>query len=80
MKKNPARSLFIKKDPSVLLEEINNSINTDARLYEEDIIASEAHCKMLIDSKIIKKSEGKIILSALSNILKNIKLKRSIRL
>ena len=37
MKKNPARNAFLKKNSSKLLEKINNSIDIDARLYEEDI-------------------------------------------
>ena len=57
MKKNPARSLYLKKDPSKLLEKINNSIDVDARLYKEDIEASIVHCKMLVKTKIISSKE-----------------------
>ena len=72
MKKNPARSLYIKKDPSKLLEKINSSINIDARLYREDIEASIVHCKMLIKTKIITPNNGRKIISGLNQILKSI--------
>ena len=53
MKKNPARNSNLKKGVSKLLEKINNSIEIDKRLYDEDIYASIAHCKMLMKTKII---------------------------
>ena len=72
MKKNPARNVHIKKGPSKLLEKINSSIHIDSRLYKEDLFGSIAHTKMLIKSKIISKSEGKKIISALNQILVDI--------
>ena len=72
MKKNPARNFHLKKGPSTLLERINSSIDVDSRLYNEDIIGSVAHTKMLVKTKIIKKSEGQKIISGLSQILKDI--------
>jgi argininosuccinate lyase len=57
MKKNPSRNIHLKKNPSKLLEKINNSIDTDHRLYKEDIEGSIAHAKMLGKQKIIFKKE-----------------------
>ena len=71
MKKNPARNLYLKKDPSKLLEKINSSIGVDVRLYLEDIEASIAHCKMLIKTKIISSQNGKRLLSHLKKYLQN---------
>ena len=66
MKKNPARNVHLKKRPSRLLEKINSSIDIDSRLYNEDIIGSVAHAKMLIKTKIIASSDGKKIIDGLS--------------
>ena len=73
MKKNPARNTHFKKKPSKLLEQINSSINIDARLYAEDIEGSIAHTKMLVKTKILKNTEGKKIISALIQIKNDIK-------
>ena len=72
MKKNPARNVHLKKGPSKLLEEINSSIETDHRLYREDIQGSIAHTKMLANKKIISKNEGNAIVKGLNKILKKI--------
>ncbi len=72
MKKNPARNAFLNKDASKLLEKINSSINIDFRLYQEDIEASNAHCKMLIKKKIISDKDGNKILSGLKKIMGDI--------
>ena len=73
MKKNPARSSYLKKDPSKLLERINSSIDIDKRLYQEDIEASIVHCKMLIKTKIIELKDGNKIINGLNQILRDIK-------
>ena len=73
MKKNPARSINLKKKPTVLLEKINNSIDVDHRLYKEDIQVSIAHCQMLIKKKIISSKEGNAIIRGLKNIFNDIK-------
>ena len=73
MKNSPARNINLKKRPSKLMEDINSSIDVDSRLYHEDIIASIAHTKMLIKTKIISNNEGKKIISGLNEILQNIK-------
>ena len=72
MKNNPARNVHLKKGPSRLLEKINSSIDIDSRLYNEDIIGSVAHAKMLIKTKIITSSDGKKIIAGLNQILKKI--------
>ena len=73
MKKSPARNVHLKQGPSKLLEKINSSIDVDSRLYNEDIVGSIAHTKMLIKTKIISSSEGKkIIVVGLNQILKDI--------
>jgi argininosuccinate lyase len=72
MKKNPSRNLHLKKNPSRLLEKINNSIDTDHRLYKEDIEGSIAHAKMLGKQKIIFKKEELRIVNGLKSILKSI--------
>ena len=73
MKKSPARSSYLKNNPSNLLERINNSIDIDKRLYKEDIDASIAHCTMLIKTRIIKSSDGAKIINALTQIKRDIK-------
>ena len=55
MKKNPSRNTHLKKNPSKLLESINNSIDIDQRMYKEDIEGSIAHATMLGKQKIISK-------------------------
>ena len=72
MKKSPARNVHFKKGPSKLLEKINSSIDIDSRLFNEDIIGSIAHTKMLIKTKIISFSEGQKIIFGLKKILKDI--------
>ena len=52
MTKSPARNVYLKKNASSLLEQINSSIDVDKRLFKEDISASIAHCKMLVKTKI----------------------------
>ena len=73
MKKNPARSSYLKKDSSKLLEKINSSINVDKRLYHEDIESSIVHCKMLVKTKIITLKDGTKIINGLNQILQDIK-------
>ena len=72
MKKNPSRNIHLKKNPSRLLEKINNSIDTDHRLYKEDIEGSIAHAKMLGKQQIIFKKEELKIVNGLKSILKSI--------
>jgi len=73
MKKSPARSSLLKKEPTSLLEKINSSIDIDKRLFNEDIEGSVAHCQMLIKSKIVTKKEGNLIIKGLQQIKRDIK-------
>ena len=57
-----------KDSPDVLMENINASIDFDQRLYIQDITASIAHCKMLVDQKILDTSAGKSIINGLKEI------------
>ena len=72
MKKNPSRNTNFKKGPSIILEDINSSIEVDQRLYFEDIQGSIAHAKMLAKQKIISKKEETKIVRGLKIILKDI--------
>ena len=52
----------IKNNTSSLFQKVGNSIETDKRLYKEDIAVSIAHVEMLFKQKIISfKIKNKII-------------------
>lgn len=58
--------------PSNLMQEINQSISFDQKLYKQDIRGSVAHAKMLAAVGIISKSEAEKIVSGLKKIEKEI--------
>ena len=58
------------KGTNRFIEEYTESISFDQRLFKEDIKGSIAHCRMLIKQGIIPEEEGKKIISALEEILK----------
>ena len=58
--------------PDKVMERINASIDVDKRLYVQDIAASKAHCKMLMDQSIINPTDGNSILEGLDRIQKEI--------
>ena len=58
--------------PSSLMQEINESISFDCKLYKQDIKASIAHAKMLESVKILTKDEAKEIINGLKKIEKEI--------
>jgi argininosuccinate lyase len=58
--------------PAEIMERINASIDFDRRLYAQDISGSKAHCRMLVDCKIIAAADGEAILAGLDAILKDI--------
>ncbi len=58
--------------PSKIFEKIGASIETDKRLFKEDILGSMVHTQMLIRQKIIDKRKGKKILFGLKKIKKEI--------
>ena len=61
-----------KQSASDLMQEINQSISFDKKLYKQDIRGSIAHAKMLAKSKIINSSEAKMIIDGLIIIEKEI--------
>lgn len=58
--------------PDSLMEAINVSIGFDKRLYAQDIVGSIAHCKMLVDQKILDADAGDQIISGLGKIREEI--------
>ena len=62
-----------KKQTSKIFEQIGASIDVDRRLYEEDILGSVIHTKMLVKQKIIDKKKGKKIISGLKKIKNEIR-------
>ncbi|MFM7702684.1 MAG: argininosuccinate lyase, partial [Alphaproteobacteria bacterium] len=58
--------------PDQLMQQINQSISFDKRLYKQDISGSIAHCKMLAKVKIISSKERDLIISGLQKILEEI--------
>ena len=60
------------KDTDVLVNELNESISFDQRLYREDIQGSLAHAKMLGDCGIISPEDAAAIAGGLNGILRDI--------
>ena len=58
--------------PSSLMQEINQSISFDQKLYKQDIQGSTAHAKMLAAVKILSAEEAEKIISGLQQIEKEI--------
>ncbi|RZO48030.1 MAG: argininosuccinate lyase [Candidatus Pelagibacterales bacterium] len=61
------------KTTSKIFEKIGASIDIDKRLYEEDILGSIIHTKMLTKQKIIDKKKGNKIINGLKKIRNEIK-------
>ena len=61
------------KETAKILEKFNGSINFDKRMYEEDIMGSIAHSKMLAKQEIIGIDEQQEIEGGLKQILNEIK-------
>ena len=61
-------SARIKKSTSKIFEQIGASIDTDKRLFEEDILGSIVHTQMLVKQKIINNKKGKKIINGLKKI------------
>ena len=66
-------STRFKKAPSKIFERIGASIDTDKRLFEEDILGSIVHAQMLVKQKIIDKKKGKKIINGLKKIRNEIR-------
>ena len=65
------------KKPTIkIFEQIGASIDTDKRLFEEDILGSIVHTQMLMKQKIINNKKGKKIINGLKKINNEIKKKR----
>ncbi|MBM5782421.1 MAG: argininosuccinate lyase, partial [Pelagibacterales bacterium] len=58
--------------PSEIMQEINQSISFDKKLYKQDIQGSKAHCEMLAKIGILTKEEAKKITQGLEKIQKEI--------
>lgn len=58
--------------PSVIMQEINESISFDQKLYKQDIKGSKAHAQMLCQIGILNKTELKKITDGLNKIEKEI--------
>ncbi|MCE3233488.1 MAG: argH [Rickettsiaceae bacterium] len=67
-KANPLWGGHFEKGPSQIMEQINQSISFDKKLYEYDIAGSIAHCEMLVKKKILTPKEGKAIVKGLNQI------------
>jgi argininosuccinate lyase len=67
-----------KKEESIeeLIRDFSASITFDQRLYRQDIEGSKAYCRMLARQGILKNGEEQKILSALDEILEEIKEKK----
>ncbi|MBT3791410.1 MAG: argininosuccinate lyase, partial [Rhodospirillales bacterium] len=73
--KKSANSLWggrFKSGPAEAMERINASIGFDQRMAAQDIAASRAHCRMLVDQKIIPPKDGRAILKGLDQAWKEI--------
>ena len=66
--KNPLWGGRFSTSSNDIMKKINESISFDKTLYEEDIAGSIAHCKMLVNQKIISKYEGQLIIHGLEAI------------
>ncbi|NCC22439.1 MAG: argininosuccinate lyase [Alphaproteobacteria bacterium] len=54
--------------PADIMEQINASIGVDKRFWRQDILASKAHCTMLMRQSIIPEEDGQKILDGLAQI------------
>src|SRR5690349_14186071 len=54
--------------PAAIMEQINASIDTDRRLYLQDIAGSQAHCAMLVRQGILRQADGAAIAAGLDQI------------
>ncbi len=61
------------KETEKAVYDFNASISFDKRLYEEDILGSVAHARMLGEQGILTKEEAESIISALKKMLDDIK-------
>ncbi len=69
---NPMWGGHFEKGPSEIMEQINQSISFDKKLYDYDITGSVAHCRMLVKKRILSPKEGKEIIKGLEQVRKEI--------
>ncbi|MDD3288204.1 MAG: argininosuccinate lyase [Alphaproteobacteria bacterium] len=69
---NPMWGGHYASGPAEAMQRINECIDTDKRLYLEDITASKAHASMLGDCKIISSKDAKAIINGLDVVRKEI--------
>src|SRR5579864_5172006 len=58
--------------PAEIMEEINASISFDKRFYAEDILASQAHARMLAACGIVTDEEARAIIDGLDAVREEI--------
>ena len=68
VKNNPMWGGRFKKSPTKLMQDFNQSISFDKRLYQQDIAASIVHCQMLVKQNIITSDEGDKIIDGLNQV------------
>lgn len=71
MTKNTTNTMWggrFKAKQANILQEINQSISFDQKLYKQDIQGSIAHAKMLVKAKILTNTESKKIIDGLKKI------------
>ena len=61
-----------RKEENQMMEDFNSSFSFDKRLYQEDIMGSLAHAKMLGDRGILSREESEEIREGLRGILSDI--------
>jgi argininosuccinate lyase len=71
-KANPLWGGHFEQGPSEIMEQINQSISFDKKLYEYDIAGSLAHSAMLAKKKILTLKESKAIAKGLKQIKQDI--------
>jgi argininosuccinate lyase len=71
-KANPLWGGHFDQGPARIMEQINQSISFDQKLYRQDIQGSIAHCTMLVAQNIIPKTDGDAIIAGLKQILQEI--------
>ena len=75
MKKSSSNQMWggrFAEKPASLMQQINQSISFDKKLYKQDITGSIAHAKMLAKVKIISASEKTQIVNGLTQIQQEI--------
>jgi len=69
---NPLWGGHFDQGPSKVMEQINQSISFDKKLYRQDIQGSLAHARMLIAQEIIAAGDGAAIIAGLEQVLQEI--------